>query len=75
MNWIELYLLSIQVSTYAKQTLALLSSPRRTTVLSSAPRLASAILRMSYKCSKAEKKLVEKLGMVPWKAAIEGEIS
>ena len=34
--------------TYAKQTLALLRSPRRTNVLSSAPRLASAILHKPY---------------------------
>ena len=34
--------------TCAKQTLASLCSPRRTFVLSSAPRLASAILRKSY---------------------------
>ncbi|WP_390211657.1 hypothetical protein [Undibacterium danionis] len=33
--------------TCAKQTLASLCSPRRTFVLSSAPRLASAILRKS----------------------------
>ena len=34
--------------TYAKQTLALLCSPRRANALSSAPRLATAILRKSY---------------------------
>ncbi len=34
--------------TYAKQTLALLCSPRRAIALPSAPRLASAILRKSY---------------------------